>query len=96
MTDVNFWKTQSGDLSVFSHGSRHSAGVAIFFNKFKGDVLETICSENGRWIIMSLRLDNSVLIICKVYGFSVQVHNLEMFKKICEILTDLKNKYKEG
>jgi len=40
-------KTQWGDLTVFSHGSSHSAGVAIFFNKFKGDVFGNY--SLGKW-----------------------------------------------
>ncbi len=93
---ANFWKTQWGDYVIFSHGSNHSAGVAIFFNKFKGNVLETIRSDNGRWIILTVKLDNSTLIICNVYGFKVRAHNLEMFKEICDTITRLKKKYKDG
>lgn len=62
VTDSIFWKTQWGDYAIFSHGSNHSAGVAIFFNKFKGNVLESIRSDNGRWIILTVKLDNSTLI----------------------------------
>jgi len=88
-SDSNFWKTQWGDYAIFSHGSNHSAGVAIFFNKFKGNVLESFRSDIGRWIILTVKLDNSTLIICNVYGFNTRVHNLEMFKKICD------NRFKE-
>ncbi len=95
-SDSNFWKTQWGDYVIFSHRSNHSAGVAIFFNKFKGNVLETIRSDNGRWVILTVKLDNSTLIICNVYGFNVRAHNLEMFKEICDTITRLKKKYKDG
>ncbi len=37
----------NGEIVIFSHGSNHS-GVAIFFNKFKGNVLEIIPLDNGR------------------------------------------------
>ncbi len=58
--------------------------------------METIRSDNGRLIILTVKLDNSTLFICNVYGFNVRAHNLEMFKEICDTITHLKKKYKDG
>lgn len=66
-TDSKFWKSQWDDQVFFSHGSHLSAGVAILFHKFTGGVLENLSSD-GRWIIIVVKLDNSVFLLCNVYG----------------------------
>ena len=40
--DVKFWKLQRGDSIFFSHGTSHSAGVMILFNRFPGKVINHI------------------------------------------------------
>lgn len=45
--DERFWKSQWGDTIFFSHGSNHSAGVAVLFNRF--------ASNEGWWIILVLK-----------------------------------------
>ncbi len=96
MTLTQIFGKPNGEIVIFIHGFNHSEGVTIFFNKFKGNILETIRSDNGRWIILTVKLDNSTLFICNVYGFNVRAHNLEMFKEICDTITRLKKKYKDG
>jgi len=80
-TDLKFWKSQWGDTALFCHGTNHSAGVAIFLNKLKGDIVETIYSGEGRWIIVILNIDNVKFIICNVYGYNSISLNSCMFKK---------------
>ncbi len=46
-TDVKWWRSQWGDQIFCCHASHHSAGVTILFNKFKGDVLESVSSTEG-------------------------------------------------
>ena len=40
--DRKFWKSQWGDHIYLSHASTNSAGVALLFNKFKGDRISLI------------------------------------------------------
>ena len=61
--DCKFWKSQWGDHIYFNHASDNAAGVAILFNKFKGDVIESHLSEEGRWIILVLKVNNVVLMV---------------------------------
>ncbi len=56
--DENFWKTQWGNAVFYSHGSNHSAGVAILIHTFKGDILKVVGSDDGRWILTLIKLDN--------------------------------------
>ncbi len=68
--DENFWKTQWGNAVLYSHGSNHSAGVAILIHKFKGDILKVVGSDDGRWILTLIKLDNYFLILCNIYGYN--------------------------
>lgn len=83
----------------YDYAVRNFCGVQLLWTAFsfsevcsysdlKG--VETVCSDQGRWIILIIWLDNSTLITCHVDGLIVWVHDLKMFKNICEILTDIK------
>lgn len=91
--DVKFWKNQWGNLIYYSHGSNHSAGLSILLHKFKGQILEVITSSEGRWIIMTLKQDNSTFIICNLYGCNSLSANKILFSQITCKLTELMNKY---
>lgn len=95
-SDLKFWKSQWGDSVFFCHGTNHSAGVAVLLNKLKGDVLETIYSGEGRWIIIILNTDDTKFIICNVYGHNNSCLNACMFKKLSQLLLDLKRKYSDA
>lgn len=66
------------------------------FLKLKGDVVETIYSGEGRWIIIILNTDDTKFIICNVYGHNNSSLNVCMFKKLSQILLDLKRKYTDA
>ena len=68
--DVKFWRSQWGNTIHYSHGSNNSAGVAILLHKFKGEVLETVKSSEGRWVMIVIKQDNGIFIVCNVYGYN--------------------------
>lgn len=53
-----------GDMVYFSHGSNNSAGVLILIHTFKGDIVNSMSSPEGRWVILTVKLDNAIFIIC--------------------------------
>lgn len=69
-TDARQWKAQRGDLTIFSHGSHHSAGVAVFFSKFKGDVAVTRTSQEGRRLTVVFQIDNATFTVCNLYEYN--------------------------
>lgn len=73
--DTNYWKSQWGNTIWLSHGTEHSAGVATLKHKFKGDVLCTECDPNGHFICQALRYNNTVYIICNIYGYNAKQEN---------------------
>ena len=76
----------------FSHGSNYSAGVAILLNRFNGDSLESTVSNEGQWIILALKLDNLLFIICNIHGPNRATPAKDMFSELS--LDILKEKYK--
>lgn len=92
-SDTKFWKIQWGNVVHFSHGTNHSAGILIFLHKFKGDVLETVPSDNGRWIAIIIKQDNAIFIVCNIYGFNSHASNKFFFNETITKLTELQQKY---
>lgn len=82
MTQTIGWKSQWGDRAYFCHATHNSAGVALLFNKFTGDILETYNSDSGRWCIVLCKLDNAFFIICNVYGHNGATQARTVFTEI--------------
>ncbi len=80
--DEHFWKAQWGNAVFYSHGSNHSAGVAILIHKFKGDILKVVGSDDGRWILTLIKLDNYFFILCNIYGYNFHPSNKQLFSHI--------------
>lgn len=94
--DVKFWKAQWGDQCYFCHASQQSAGVAILLYKFKGTIIESLSSDEGRWIILVFKLDNTFFIVCNLYNYNNNALAKTMCMQLCKILEALKLKYKEA
>jgi len=95
-SDARFWKSNWGDKIYFSHGSNHSAGVLILINKFKGDIIESLMSTEGRWVILITKLDNATFIICNIYGHNLSSANKCLISSLQGIIEALKNKYQHA
>lgn len=94
--DVKFWKSQWGDQCYFSHGTNQSAGVATLFNKFKGNVLEHFKSDDGRWIIVVIQLNNSILIMCNLYNYNNRSLARILMINACLKIQQLQLKYQNS
>lgn len=94
--DHKFWKSQWGDHIYLSHASNNSAGVAILFNKFKGDVIESHISEEGRWIILVLKVNNVILVVNNIYGHNNNARAKNMILQLTIKLKEFKEKYKDA
>lgn len=93
-SDNKFWKSQWGDQAYFCHATHHSAGVALLFNKFTGDILETYSADSGRWCIVLCKLDNALFIICNVYGHNGIPQARTMFTQVLSKIRELQSKNK--
>ncbi len=87
--DTKFWKAQWGDRIYFSHGSNNSAGVLVLIHKFKGDIVHSKSSPDGRWVILTVKSENAIFIICNIYGFNSHTANSSFFAYISVILCNM-------
>lgn len=94
-SDTKFWKTQWGNLAHFSYGTNHSAGVLILLYKFKGDILEPVPSNDGRWITLVIKQDNAIFIVCNIYVFNSHTSNKILFNEISLKLKEVSNTYQD-
>ncbi len=92
-TDVKWWRSQWGDQIFCCHASPHSAGFAILFNKFKGDVLESVSSTEGRWLLIAVKFVNSLFILGNVYGYNYSVQAKNMSTEVTHSISVLMKKY---
>lgn len=95
-SDSKFWKSQWGNVCHFSHGTNNSSGVLILQHKFKGDVLESVPSNSGRWIILVVKHENATFIVCNIYGFNSQASNKILFYEVISKLKELQCKYSDS
>lgn len=51
-------KPHWGDLILFSHGTNKSAGVAVCFNRFPGDIIAHRRDDQGHWLMVVLKIDS--------------------------------------
>lgn len=77
-SDTKFWKTEWGNLAHFGHGTNHSAGVLILLHKFKGEILESIPSNDGRWITLVIKQDNAIFIVCNMGSIPIPIRSYSM------------------
>lgn len=77
---------------VFAHGENNSRGVAICFgNKFKGKILETTKDPYGRFLIISLKIDDREILLTNTYRPNQDSPEffIELFKQMGKLNTPL-------
>ncbi len=88
--DTKFWKNQWGDNIFFSHGTSHSAGVMILFNRFSGNVINHLSDINGHWLIMAIEFNDVHYILVCVYGYNTRSQNKQLYSSLIKILESWK------
>lgn len=68
--DTIFWKLQWGDSVYFSHGTSHSAGVRILFNRFPGNLINHKSDTDGHWLMVASEMNGINYILVSVYGYN--------------------------
>ncbi len=58
----------------------------VLLHRFKGDVLNCVADENGRWIVLTVKLDNTTFILCNIYGHNSIVLNKTLFAKVSDVV----------
>ncbi len=58
----------------------------VLLHRFIGDVLNSVADENGRWIVLTVKLDNTTFILCNIYGHNSSVLNKTLFAKVSDVV----------
>ena len=67
----NIIEAEWGFKCIFSNCSSQSCGVALLFNNnFQFVIKNTVCDENGQYIICELELSNERIIVTNFYGLN--------------------------
>lgn len=91
--DEKLWKSQWGEDIWLTHGSNHSAGVAILTHKFKGKVLNTIKDTDGHWMVIITCLEDAFFILVNIYGYCSHSQNSKLLEELDSVLNELMSKY---
>ena len=92
--DVNEWMQQWKGKIVFSHGTSHSCGVMILFKPgLDYDIITQISSDEGRFILLKVKLDGNEYNLCNVYAPTSDKHldQLYFYNKLHETLITMGN-----
>lgn len=68
--DASFWSNQRGEKFLSSHGTNWSAGIATGLCKGLTDVIDLKVNWEGHWLVVVLKLEDSIFILMKVYGYN--------------------------
>ncbi len=58
----------------FSHGTSHSAGVTILFDRFPGKVIDYSSDTDGHWSMVIVDINDEKLFLICVYGGKQNIH----------------------
>ncbi|VDI10222.1 Hypothetical predicted protein [Mytilus galloprovincialis] len=85
------WKREWGGDIYFSHGETNSKGVAILFNSSTDYILkEKIADENGRYLILTVEIDNTDFVFVNYYAPTKNFENdqIEYIEKLKILLNE--------
>jgi exonuclease III len=88
------WKDDWKGNIYFSHGSSNSKGVAILIpHNIQYDIEDKITDEDGRILILKIKLNNTAYIICNIYAPTLdhKVEQINFSKRIQNKLFQFEN-----
>ncbi len=86
----NIWHNEWGFTSYFCHDRSNSAGVAVLFNNnFEFTIKKYFLSDNGRFIILDVEINNIIYTLINIYAFNDD--RPELFDLIIEHLSDFES-----
>ena len=65
----SLWTSEWGFTAFFSSFSSASAGVCILFNNnFQFEIIRQFSDQEGRYIIIDMKIDNKILTLVNIYA----------------------------
>ena len=63
--------------------SSHSRGVAILFSeKFKGQVLNSFSSNDGRILLLNVQINDDIVTLVSVYAPNIEMDKIEFYQRL--------------
>lgn len=93
MIDEKFWKLQWGDYAFFAHGTSHSAGVMILFNRFPGSIIDGKWDTEGHWLMVVVEINDKHYILICIYGYNNKAANINLYAKLSQLINEWKTTY---
>ena len=79
-----FFKTDwNGSVFHCITNSSHSRGVAILFSeKFKGQVLNSFSSNDGRILLLNVQINDDIVTLVSAYAPNIEIEKIEFYLKL--------------
>lgn len=86
-------RSVGGDAIFFSHGSSHSAGVMILFNRLPGNIIDHRSDTNGHWLMVVTDINGTNYILVCIYGYNRKIQNNNFLSILCKQIDEWKVLY---
>ncbi len=85
--DVNRWSHEWEGSSYYSHGTKHSCGVAILIRKnLNIDVIDHCTDKLGRYVILNIKMEDVSFNLLNLYSPSKEGEKVQFLSKMIEIM----------
>ena len=85
--DENLWRSEWEGPIYYSHGSKHSCGVAVLVNKgfdFEPELI--LCDSEGRYVIVKAKIEEEMICIVNIYAPNTKQEKSNFFKHVHKLL----------
>ena len=84
------WENEWGGKIKYSHGTKHSKGVMILFSKnLDYTILEEKIDQEGRYIILKLKINEEVFWCFNIYAPTVNKDKHTFFRTLSKVVNEL-------
>ena len=79
----SLWTSKWGFTAFFSSFSSASAGVCILFNNnFQFEIIRQFSDQEGRFIIIDMKMDNKILTLVNIYAWWKMIPVVAMYRML--------------
>lgn len=82
-----------GGFCPFAHGTSHSAGVIVLFNRFPGSIIDHKGDMEGHWLMVVVEMNDKRYILICIYGYNNKAVNANLYAKLSQFLNEWKITY---
>ncbi len=85
--DMSRWIHEWGGSGYFSHGTKHSCGVAILIRRnLNIDITDSCLDPSGRYIILKIKIEDHILNLINVYCPNREGEKVTFLRKLVNVM----------